>query len=323
MSNKNLKQLLQIAFSLELAIYTQTKIISKYEAEMQASLPQPPKLCLPPMPDIQDALKDSISAEFVTKKGSYAKAFIFIILCLVTSFFPLLTAYVRICIFKEINAVLLLSFVFFIPLSILFFILSKKELEHVTEETQKTRDIQRELNLKNLQCELERYNIQVKDAQASYAQRLSAFECELSTFKADTNDLLLVHNSNLTKLKNSLETLYLKSILPEKYRNIVAVASFNEYISDDYCNPPRSMRQMFSLYEENLKSKKIVSSLDDVLKNASKIKKNQGLLYQELLNASKTAEEIFLEICHSDFNKQDVFFNYTDMLIKTASDFFI
>lgn len=76
--------------------------------------------------------------------------------------------------------------------------------------------------------------------------------------------------------------LYAQNVIYPKYRNIIAVASFNDYILSGRCETLEGNNGAYDKYEIECRADMIISKLTDVLSSLEKIKDNQYMLYTQI-----------------------------------------
>ncbi len=88
-------------------------------------------------------------------------------------------------------------------------------------------------------------------------------------------------------LKKTLTTrneLYGYNIVFEKYRNVVALSSFCEYLMSGRCSSLTGSDGAYNIYENEIRLNQVISQLDVVISSLEEIKQNQYMMYSELQN---------------------------------------
>ena len=88
-------------------------------------------------------------------------------------------------------------------------------------------------------------------------------------------DLLISINEGLNKL-------YSYNIIYPKYRNLVAISSFFEYLESGRCTSLEGANGAYNLYEAEIRSNQVIAQLNEVIKSLEQIKENQYLIYSKL-----------------------------------------
>lgn len=87
--------------------------------------------------------------------------------------------------------------------------------------------------------------------------------------------------------KRILEKFYDKNIIYPKYRDIVAVSSFYDYLSSGVCDSLEGHEGCYNKFDLEVRLDTVISKLDDVLDNLDQIKKNQHTLYLEMVECNE------------------------------------
>ena len=91
----------------------------------------------------------------------------------------------------------------------------------------------------------------------------------------EANDII----RRLIKGKNSLYSL---DIVFGKYRNLVALSSFYEYLLSGRCELLEGPNGAYNIYEAEIRANQIISQLSEVLASLEQIKNNQYTAYSKL-----------------------------------------
>lgn len=117
------------------------------------------------------------------------------------------------------------------------------------------------------ECEVEVVQSQFKPAYA--AKELLDKEI------AETEDLL-------KKTFAARNELYAYDIVFGKYRDVVALSSFYEYLMSGRCSSLEGAEGAYNIYENEIRADRVIAQLDTVITSLDEIKQNQYLMYQEL-----------------------------------------
>lgn len=96
----------------------------------------------------------------------------------------------------------------------------------------------------------------------------------------------------LLKLYQARETLYGCNVIFGKYRDLVALSTFYEYLISGRCEKLEGPDGAYNLYESELRANLIISELTKVVASLEDIKKNQFMLYSELRNINSTLHSL-------------------------------
>ena len=76
--------------------------------------------------------------------------------------------------------------------------------------------------------------------------------------------------------------LYHTGIIYKKYRNIVALSTFSEYLDSGRCTSLTGSAGAYNIYESEIRSNMIISQLSEVLSSLDQIANNQRKLHDEI-----------------------------------------
>lgn len=160
---------------------------------------------------------------------------------------------------------------------------------------------------------LEEYNNKLEEQKkaqpeydAEYQWQMNAYEREKAKCKAENNKrhTVALHlfneaRTDVFKMKqtykdsqNVLNKLYDLDVIYPKYRNIVAMASINEYFESGRCTELKGPNGAYNLYEQEVRMNLIIVSLGAILNNLNAIKQNQYCLFQTLTDAKREMHSI-------------------------------
>lgn len=150
-------------------------------------------------------------------------------------------------------------------------------------------------------------------AMADYKKQLAAYEmnysAEAQTVKLYNENLstqIASLQSDLNSSQVTLKQLYDLNIIYKKYRNLIAITMFCEYLDSGLRTELEGTNGMYDLYEQQLMGKQIINELSSVNKNLrtisyqigrisrqlTGIQQNQLMLYEEVAKANSIASDI-------------------------------
>lgn len=114
----------------------------------------------------------------------------------------------------------------------------------------------------------------------AYAQRkITLLEQELAAL-----------NRMMSETKQVLDTYYRQDIIYPKYRNLIAVSSFYEYLSSGRCTHLEGHEGAYNIFENEIRQNWIINKLDEVIDRLDRIEEHQYMLYSAIQESnSKTA----------------------------------
>lgn len=136
---------------------------------------------------------------------------------------------------------------------------------------------------------------------------------KIDEFNADVQNEVMVYNSkyeiisqNLEHAKmiyqNTLKTkedFYSLNIIYPKYRDLVSVGMFNEYLQSGRCYTLEGHEGAYNLYEEEKFKEIILTKLDDIISRLDTIIANQEELANEIIRSRNEANRIATTIENS------------------------
>jgi len=97
---------------------------------------------------------------------------------------------------------------------------------------------------------------------------------------------------NLSESKKLREMIYSEGVLPERYRNIVSVASLYQFLENGICTQIKGHGGIYDTYEYHLKLNEIIDNLKKIRQDLRQIKLNQEILYDKLCEIDDTLNKI-------------------------------
>lgn len=81
-----------------------------------------------------------------------------------------------------------------------------------------------------------------------------------------------------------------------KYRNIIAVSSFYEYLLSGRCDKLEGAEGAYNIFESELRMNLIINKIDDVIKHLEKIEQHQYMLYSAIQENNKQVNQLSGEL---------------------------
>lgn len=120
----------------------------------------------------------------------------------------------------------------------------------------------------------------------------------------------------LQKTYAARNALYACDIIFAKYRNVVALSTFYEYLLSGRCSSLEGADGAYNIYEGEIRADRIIGQLDTVISSLEQIKQNQYMLYGELtqINSSlntmnKTMNKALESIRNMEENTKVIAYN--------------
>lgn len=166
--------------------------------------------------------------------------------------------------------------------------------ERQTFACQKEEDRQREENRKRRDAAIEQAQKALDAAQRKYDELKATEEARIAEAAAmpvpadAAVEMLEKEISEAERLLKELfaarNTLYAYNVVFPKYRNIVALSTFCEYLMTGRCEALEGANGAYNLYESECRADMIISQLSVVIESLEQVKQNQYMIYSELQN---------------------------------------
>ncbi len=96
----------------------------------------------------------------------------------------------------------------------------------------------------------------------------------------------------LEKLYHARNELYAYDIVFIKYRNLVAISTFYEYIMSGRCETLEGTSGAYNIYENEIRMNTVISQLSDVVASLEEIKNNQFMIYSAITEINLQLSEL-------------------------------
>jgi len=96
----------------------------------------------------------------------------------------------------------------------------------------------------------------------------------------------------LKKLYECRNTLYAYNIVFEKYRNVVALSTFYEYLMAERCTTLVGADGAYNLYENQMRADMIIGQLSQVIEKLDQIKDTQYMIYSSLQTVNRNLDHL-------------------------------
>lgn len=98
--------------------------------------------------------------------------------------------------------------------------------------------------------------------------------------------------AQLADTKSTLEKLYDVDVIYPKYRALVPVVMFCEYLESMRCSQLTGHEGAYNIYESELRQNLIISKLNDVINQLEEIKENQWKLYDAIERGNRKVDQL-------------------------------
>lgn len=96
----------------------------------------------------------------------------------------------------------------------------------------------------------------------------------------------------LKKTYAARNELYGYDIIFGKYRDVVSLSSFYEYLMSGRCASLEGADGAYNIYESEIRANRVIAQLDTVISSLEDIKQNQYMMYQELRSINSSLDSL-------------------------------
>ena len=157
--------------------------------------------------------------------------------------------------------------------------------------------------LKDYERELKTYNDLLELENEEYDVIYSKFKDECNKQKKIVNDYYNEKYSGLKKtmqpileiksnIEYTLQRIYSTNVIYPKYRSLVPVTMFCEYLASGRCSALEGHEGAYNIYENELRQNIIISKLDTIASKLDSIKSSQYLLYTSISEANRLSGQM-------------------------------
>ncbi len=155
-----------------------------------------------------------------------------------------------------------------------------------------------------------RGNIKYKKDMHNYKKESNTIDKEndkqLAIYKGQKNiiDGRIVNvNKDLEDTEKALKKYYDVDVIYPKYRNLIAITTFIEYLESGRCKSLYGYTGCYNVYEQELRQNTIIGKLDQVLVKLDEIKKAQYATFMAI-QMSNAIQSAFVNTCNDMLNEQ-------------------
>ena len=273
MTGVDLKAYTARAAELEIAIYTQKKLMDEYKDKISRARPRPPH-----KPNIKIPVRPVKPTEQTSKGGCnwglwLALGIPIAIGCIAfISALPVFGLIVTgLCVF---GAASMLS--------------SQGNDNEKAKQTMR----QYEKDMVKYNSDMESYRRGCQYAQQNYEYAMQEYNGLVKEYDTKCSSIIQQHDNTLQALEEALAAHYNSGLIFPKYRNMVAITTISEYLVSGRCYELEGPNGAYNLYEMELRQNIVINQLSSIITNLEQIRNNQYTLYQELVKANDTVEQV-------------------------------
>lgn len=297
MESKELREYLKHVLELESAIYQTSQLRKEYQSKRENAKPKERTLYLPTKPEEPQKRIEYVAFNQASQKLDGFSKFIWGISMSATIFcvpFPIILG-IALGGWVDIQTTMLvIGLIAAIPFGITTY-----QIMQIKEQELQSIILQNKKAQEKYQADLQAYESSYADIQEKNSNAHRTYTQALTVYNQETN--VTVNNLTETEatLKSSLYTLYSKNVIYAKYRNLVTIATLFEYIDSGRCFELEGPNGAYNLYEGELRSDIIISSLSSIISNLEAIRNNQYTLYQSIETANTTTHQLLQNLNNS------------------------
>ena len=297
MESKELHKYLKHVLELESAIYQTSQLRKEYQSKRENAKPKERTLYLPTKPEEPQKRIEYVAFNQASQKLDGFSKFIWGISMSATIFcvpFPIILG-IALGGWVDIQTTMLvIGLIAAIPFGITTYQvmqIKEQELQSIILQNKKAQE--------KYQADLQAYESSCADIQEKNSNAHRTYTQALTVYNQETNVTVNKLTETEATLKSSLYTLYSKNVIYAKYRNLVTIATLFEYIDSGRCFELEGPNGAYNLYEGELRSDIIISSLSSIISNLEAIRNNQYTLYQSIETANTTTHQLLQNLNNS------------------------
>lgn len=152
--------------------------------------------------------------------------------------------------------------------------------------------------------ESERNNILIHNQQAAAQnqQIATTTQIRINHLQTQLNQAKILYQQTASTLKQ----FYDLEIIYPKYRGLVPISMFYEYLSSGRCSRLDGHEGAYNIYEQELRMNLILSKLDDIIERLDQIQESQYLIANAIRESNRTAQQICNAVVHCSNQLQDI-----------------
>jgi hypothetical protein len=131
---------------------------------------------------------------------------------------------------------------------------------------------------------------------------------------ANYNNLKVVYDnykSTYDKTVSILNNMYSYDIVYIKYRSLIPICTFYEYLASRRCDSLEGANGAYNLYENEIRLNTIINKLDIVISKLDQIIDNQRMLYNEMVRIREENSRICNKLDNLSYDLQEIRSNST------------
>jgi len=160
------------------------------------------------------------------------------------------------------------------------------------EEQVSSYESKKNLLIREADREIEKYSAELKELQQSNSLNTDITNSSLIQRKQLIDKEITEAETLLKSICECRSIIYNYDIVFIKYRDVVALSTFYEYLQAGRCTTLIGANGAYNLYEEQLRGEKIIGQLSQVISQLDEIKESQYMIYSELQKVNKNLDRL-------------------------------
>ncbi len=119
------------------------------------------------------------------------------------------------------------------------------------------------------------------------------------------NELSIVQRER-QRTSAALQQYYAKNIIYSKYRNLVAVSSFLDYLQAGNCTALEGPNGAYNKFDIEIRLGVIIQKLDDIITHLDRIENNQYMLYSAIQQSNQNTAKMSSELAKATQHLQQI-----------------
>ncbi len=110
--------------------------------------------------------------------------------------------------------------------------------------------------------------------------------------KQDIVNQISILRMEINEINNTLKQYYDLNIIHPKYRSLIPVTSFCEYLETGRCSQLEGHEGAYNIFENEIRLDKIATQIEVVIQHLDRIEQNQYYLYQTISDSNKKISQV-------------------------------
>lgn len=137
------------------------------------------------------------------------------------------------------------------------------------------------------------------------ASKKTAYDSQLSAYNTYQNSRPLARTldveidalqKKLSQSRAVMSNIYSYNVIYPKYRNLIAVSSFYDYLMSGRCDTLEGHEGAYNIFETESRLDKIITQLDSVIAHLEQIQRNQYMLYNAIQDSNRQTQQLYLAV---------------------------